>query len=167
MVGNGDKLDAILSAPMYIRQNTVYYFYVLPITRTDVVLGIQWLKSLGSIATACANLSMQFKWLGSSITLQGIHQNSISKISSKQLKRLQTTKSISGFYHLNMTIATSNDTTNLQVVHPNIDPILKKFQELFQEPQGVSPVLSNSHNVRLIPQSEPVSIRFYKYRYFQ
>lgn len=90
MVGNGDKLRCntfCSNLPVTLgKTQFLIDFYVLPISRADVILGIQWLKTLGPIVTDCANLSMQFQSLGSVITLQGIRQNSVSEISSKQLK---------------------------------------------------------------------------------
>lgn len=92
---------------------------------------------------------MQFEWLGSAISLQGIRQKSVSEISSTQLKHLHTRKANSRFYHLEMNIATTNDSSNLHDVPPMINPILKQFQELFQDPHP--PVRANTHHIRLVP----------------
>lgn len=94
-----------------------------------------------------ANLSIQFEWLGFAISLQGIRQNSLSEISSTKLTRLDTRKAISRIYHLEMTIATTNDSTNLHDVPPMINPILKQFQELFQDPHPL--VRPNTHQIHL------------------
>lgn len=65
------------------------------ISAAKVVLGIQQLKTLGPIVTDNANLSMDFKWLGTNIHLQGIRDNDIKEVSSSQLKRMQDIESIS------------------------------------------------------------------------
>ena len=39
----------------------------------DVVLGIQWLITLGPILWDFKELTMQFNWQGSSITWTGLH----------------------------------------------------------------------------------------------
>lgn len=73
MVGNGDKLICISSCsqvPVKLG-NTQFLidFYILPISGADIILGIQWLKTLGPIITCYASLSMQFHWKGSTISL--------------------------------------------------------------------------------------------------
>lgn len=45
---------------------------------------------------------MKFNWTGSSSNLQGIRDTHNTEVSSGQLKRMQDTKSISEFYHLEM-----------------------------------------------------------------
>lgn len=89
--------------------------YILPISGANVVLRIQWLKTLGLIVTDYASLSMKFHWIGSTIALQGISDNTVTEISPTQLKRLHDTKYVSGYFHLAM--ACSTDATNLDCVH--------------------------------------------------
>ena len=36
--------------------------YSLPITRLDMVLGVQWLENLGSVVCNWKTLTMDFKW---------------------------------------------------------------------------------------------------------
>lgn len=66
-----------------------------------------------------------------------------------------------------MSIATHKENTNLEAVHPTIDPTLEQFQEVFQHPQGLPPLRTNSHHILLAPQSEPVNAYLYRYLYFQ
>lgn len=104
MVGNGDKLQCTSSCTNVSVQlgNNQFHidFYVLPISGADVVLGIQWLKTLGPINTDFNSLSMQFHWNGSTIHLHGITNNKVSEISQTQLKRLEDTKAVLGNYYL-------------------------------------------------------------------
>lgn len=104
LVGNGDRLSCSNYCP-----NVPVYFsstkfltdlYILPISGTDVVLGIQWLKTLGPIVTDYASLIMQLNWNGSPVHLKGIQDPNISEISSNQLKRMHATNAISEYYHL-------------------------------------------------------------------
>lgn len=45
---------------------------------------------------------MQFNWQGTEVTLQGICDNTISEVSSHQLKHMQNKIFISEFFHLEM-----------------------------------------------------------------
>lgn len=65
---------------------------------------------------------MQFQWKDANISLQDTRENHISEMSSTQLKRIQTTKSIS--YHLEMTIANKPESTNLLSTSPIVAAIL-------------------------------------------
>lgn len=71
MVGNGDRLHCNsyrFSIPICL--GTIKFLvdlYILPISGAEVVLGIQSLKTLGSIVTDYGNLTMQLNWLSSNI----------------------------------------------------------------------------------------------------
>lgn len=55
-------------------------------------------SDIGPILTNYVMLKMQFNWQGTDITPQGIHDNTISGISSNQLKRMQNKNSILEFF---------------------------------------------------------------------
>lgn len=54
----------MLRLPYSIEQNTICHFNILPINGVDLVLGIEWLKTLGSIITDYSTLTIQFQLLG-------------------------------------------------------------------------------------------------------
>ena len=60
-------------------------FHVLPICGADVVLGVQWLKSLGPVLTDYATLTMKFISNDKLIELKGDRDTSIDQISPSQL----------------------------------------------------------------------------------
>lgn len=68
MVGNGDKLQCnsfCSNLPVTLGNTQLHIdFYVLRICGADVVLGIQWLKTVGQVVTDYTNLSMQFELFG-------------------------------------------------------------------------------------------------------
>lgn len=45
--------------------------FLLPMDGTDVVLGIQWFKTLGKIVTDYTELSMKFIWNGKMVSWTG------------------------------------------------------------------------------------------------
>lgn len=56
----------------------------------DMVLGIQWLATLGNIQWNFQNLTMAFKCDGSSRVLQGISQSPVKWINDKQCDKAMT-----------------------------------------------------------------------------
>ncbi|KAK9230905.1 hypothetical protein WN943_021136 [Citrus x changshan-huyou] len=46
-------------------------FFLLPISGRDIVLGVDWLRSLGAILWHFSKLTMQFTWKGQNVQLNG------------------------------------------------------------------------------------------------
>ena len=49
-------------------------FYLLPLARLDMVLGIQWLEMPGSVVCNLKHLTMDFNWKNQARRLQGIQR---------------------------------------------------------------------------------------------
>lgn len=62
--------------------------HVLPLCGADVVLGVQWLKSLGPVLTDYNTLTMKFIYDGTLIELKGDSDVPLTAISPPQLHRL-------------------------------------------------------------------------------
>ena len=62
--------------------------FSLPLGRCDVVLGAQWLRTLGPILWDFAELWMQFSINGTKHTLCGLQPGSLSLISSHRMENL-------------------------------------------------------------------------------
>lgn len=171
LVGNGDRLSCSNYCP-----NVPVYFsstkfltdlYILPISGTDVVLGIQWLKTLGPIVTDYASLIMQLNWNGSPVHLKGIQDPNISEISSNQLKCMHATNAISEYYHLQVENSSPLLSPDFTLVPSTVQPILLQFSSLFQDTQHLPPVRAISHKIELLPNSSPVNVRPYRYPHLQ
>lgn len=65
--------------------------HVLPLCGADVVLGVQWLKSLGPVQTDYNTLTMKFIYDGTLIELKGDSDVPLTAISPPQLRRLTQT----------------------------------------------------------------------------
>lgn len=110
---------------------------------------------------------MQFHWNGSTIHLHGITNNKVSEISQTQLKGLQDPKAVSGYYHLAISPILLSDYTNLSNIPNEVVSLVHNFKELFQEPQELPSVRSNTHHIKLLPASTLVNVRPYRYPFFQ
>ena len=60
--------------------------YSLPITGLDMVLGIQWLETLGSVVCNWKDLTMGFEWENKKQRLQGINPHVMQSTSLNKSK---------------------------------------------------------------------------------
>ncbi|GAU49705.1 hypothetical protein TSUD_182030 [Trifolium subterraneum] len=168
MVGNGNIIEChqvCTQIPIHI-QNQVFTvdLHVLPLSGADVVFGVQWMKSLGPILTDYNDLTMKFIQAGKIIELKGNYDSGLSLISAQQVKRLMHTDGASEFFHIQLL---SPEFPSLQNPDPHIQPILQKFSKLFQKPTTLPPPRTTNHAIHLLPNSQPVNVRPYRYPYFQ
>ena len=86
IVGNADELQCQQTCPnveVTIQQHAfVIDFHVLPICGADLVLGVQWLKTLGPVLTDYTTLMMKFIAAGQLVELHGDHEQALESISS-------------------------------------------------------------------------------------
>ena len=61
-------------------------FMVIPLGGHDIVLGVQWLSTLGPITWDFWKLEMVFKWGSSKVLLREISLGSVREIMSKRVK---------------------------------------------------------------------------------
>ena len=74
-------------------------FYMLPLQGCDIVLGAQWLKTLGQIVWDFRSLTMQFVFNESKVKLQGLKGGSIMLATKKQLSKMNYTNGKSLFFN--------------------------------------------------------------------
>lgn len=61
--------------------------YSLPITRLDMVLGIQWLEMLGSVVCNWKSFTMDFNWKNEKRHLQGLRPQSLQSASLNEITK--------------------------------------------------------------------------------
>ena len=169
-VGNGEELQCnqvCHEVSVHIQAHTFLVdFHVLPICGADVVLGVQWLKSLGPILTDYTTLTMKFISNDKLIELKGDCDMSIDQISPSQLRRLVNTGSTSTFFHIQLDPHTPEPlplTHSILVIHT----LLTKYSSLFHPLSNLTPSRATNHSINLIPNATPVNVRPYRYPYFQ
>jgi len=168
MVGNGLNLQctSFCEAIILDIQSTQFTMdlHVLPIVGANVVLGVQWLKSLGPILTDYNSLCMQFIYEGRIITLQGDKEFTLNPITSSQFRGMSQTKETGLYCHISLI---ETDSITSQNFHPDIQKLLTKFASLFQQPNTLPPERETDHHIHLLPHLAPVNVRPYRYPHFQ
>ncbi|XP_061343150.1 uncharacterized protein LOC133289269 [Gastrolobium bilobum] len=134
--------------------------------RADLVLGVQWLKTLGPILTDYDHLTMKFVKGGQIVTMQGNSAFSAQEASLAQLRRMVSTSSISELFQLQM--VPSPPSTPFSAPIPQvIDALLSRFIMLFDSPSQLPPPRPTDHRIPLLEGSQAVNVRPYRYPYFQ
>ena len=169
-VGNGDEIrchQLCTVVQVHIQQQLFTIdFHVLPLCGADVVLGVQWLKTLGPVLTDYGALTMKFIVNGKLIELKGDREKECEQVSPSQLRRFVHTNPASTFFHIRIEATTK---TKPQMVHPipEIETLLTSYASLFQPLATLPPSRATDHTINLLPNSIPVNVRPYKYPYFQ
>ena len=110
---------------------------------------------------------MKFISDGHIVELKGDTDDTLQAITPPQLRRIVRTASASAYFHISL-IPPELPSTQTQPKHyPEIDALLNTFTTLFQTPTSLPPSRPTNHSIHLLPQSEPVNVRPYRYPYFQ
>jgi hypothetical protein len=147
-VANGERIicpGVIRDAPIRVHGDTFHVnLFVMPLAGFDLVLGTQWLGTLGPIVWDVAARTMQFQREGHAVCWTGLAS------SDKQTLRAVT--------------ATPKPTLQLQPAQePLLDALLHSLSNVFTEPRGLPPKRSRDHRIILKPGALPVAVRPYRY----
>lgn len=138
---------------------------MLPIAGANVILRVQWLRSLGPVLTDYTNLRMQFFYDGRLVELQGDPEAHRSMLSSPQFRRLCRHQQNLCFH---ITVLPEEPEHKIpDDIDPAVHHLLHQFSALFQDPNTLPPARDTDHNIHLLPQATPVNVRPYKYPYYQ
>jgi hypothetical protein len=136
----------------------------IPMGVSDVVLGIQWLQSLGTMAFSFQELFRKFSLEGKEIELRSI-KGKLGKVISS----IGMTKFLKKG---NQGVITQLCSLNCQTSDPYIplylQGIIDKHSKVFEDiPKGLPPTQNHDHGIQLIPGSVPPNITLYRYPYAQ
>ncbi|XP_035836073.1 uncharacterized protein LOC118484192 [Helianthus annuus] len=171
MVGNGQFIHCrsyCPAVPLQLQKTSFTIpFFVLPIEGADVVLGIAWLRTLGSITADFSIPQICFQKDGQSCTLKG---EPISKpLSSSSLSSLIKHGCIASLHTL--LIETQPNPTPPQSLpcstDAHITTLLELFRPLFQDPHGLPPNRLHDHHIPLLNNNHTVNVKPYRYPHFQ
>ncbi|XP_013594359.1 PREDICTED: uncharacterized protein LOC106302390 [Brassica oleracea var. oleracea] len=152
----------------------------LPLGCSELVLGVQWLSTLGPILWDFLNLRMEFTFQGRKHVLRGISPNSAKIITGSSLNKLMlqepqisllhlreldnTQRSLDSetiLYHIEASGENRDDSGSLQ-------QLLSSFADIFEEPTTLPPYREGfNHKIPLEAGANPVSLRPYRYSALQ
>jgi len=169
-VGNGDELQCqqmCSNVEVTIQQHPfIIDFHVLPICGADLVLGVQWLKTLGPVLTDYTTLTMKFMAAGHLVELHGEHEQALESISSSQLRRIIHTNETSMMFHIRLEPCTSPQQEIIPIPQ-EIKELIDRYSQLFQPLLDLSPSRDTDHAINILPEAAPVNVKPYRYPHYQ
>ncbi|XP_061347987.1 uncharacterized protein LOC133293436 [Gastrolobium bilobum] len=174
-VGNGDILTCSASCSdivLNMQSNSfVVDLFVLDFKGADIVLGVQWLATLGPIITDYVELTMAFTHSGNHILLKGNQLIGPTLVTSAQLHKMISHDSISSCLKcLSSTLTTPSTTQThptILTTPPPLSTILQEFSDVFAVPTTLPPDRNLNHHISLAPDAKPVQVRPYRYPHYQ
>ena len=115
----------------------------IPMGGDDVVLGVQWLQPLGTIAFNFQELFMKFSMEGKEVELRGIVGNSGKIISSNAMTKLLKKEQkgvIAQLCSLDVSTLESSISLDLQIV-------LENHSKVFETTKGLPPIGDHDHAI--------------------
>jgi hypothetical protein len=136
-VANGERVacpGVLAQAPICIDGTTFLVdLFVMPLAGFDLVLGTQWMATLGPVVWDIAHHTLRFQHAGRAITWSGVATTNPPALGA----------------------TAAND----QV----LDALLHHFDDVFAEPTGLPPQRRRDHCIVLTPGAAPVAVRPYRY----
>ncbi|KAL0355083.1 UNVERIFIED_CONTAM: Retrovirus-related Pol polyprotein from transposon.6 [Sesamum radiatum] len=175
LVGNGESLRCsgfCAEVPITLQSHKFSIsLYLFPIHGADVLLGVQWLSTLGPFLSDYSVPSIQFYHNGGLITLSGNRSVTPHFASFAHIQRFLHTNSIEALYYLSIqpapTTHPQRPTVTLDSYPPDLSALLHTFHHLFQLPQNLPPPRPQDHHIHLLPHHSPVNIKPYRYPFVQ
>ncbi|XP_042964611.1 uncharacterized protein LOC122298826 [Carya illinoinensis] len=165
-VANGEKIVTQGSGQEIIKLQGSRFpvpFHVLSLGGCDVVLGVQWLKTLGSITWNFLDMSMSFTWEGQAIKLKGLTSATIQMLVGAKGFKTDFVNKQGWFFQL---MLIDHEPTKVCVEGP-VSAVLEEFADVFEEPVGLPPRREFDHPINLKEGASPVSVRPYRYPHYQ
>uniref|UniRef100_A0A2N9FZS8 Reverse transcriptase n=1 Tax=Fagus sylvatica TaxID=28930 RepID=A0A2N9FZS8_FAGSY len=161
-VANGEALrcTAVYQTTVEIQgyQFTTHLF-ALDLQGSDVVLGMQWLRSLGRVLHDWENLTMDFTMAGQHYHLSGIPHKQLEHSSLHSMHKLLAT-GVDAFLMQLVATPTFSRTTHLSHERATeLDQLLVQYQSVFQVPQALPPTRAHDHRINLEPGTGAINSR--------
>ena len=141
-------------------------FLVLPLRGCDLVLGVQWLQTLGPITWDFTALTMQFFVEDKLVTLQGLQGGAVQIASKQQLSKLPDKRSPTLLLAETVSLSLLEGDTQQgvdTVATLQLQDLLQQYNKLFEEPIGLPPERTYDHHIPLKDERQVVKMRPYRY----
>ena len=139
---------------------TVQHYLPLKLNCFDVILGVQWLDTLGWVHFLFSQHLMKFRLSDSVYLFRG--DPNISKTEDPGCGNIEVPKDTTHFQPLRLT----QDAVNDRAI--TYERVMKaRFPTVFETPNGLPPSRSVDHSIHLLPRVQPVNSRPYRYSHAQ
>jgi hypothetical protein len=138
-------------------------FYVVDLSYIDVVLGVQWLYSLGEIGFNYQMLTMSFRDAsGSRVVLRGTSTGAPQAVSTKRMERIFRHGDVA--YAAECLITARKDSEGREHYHPQIRELMGQYEPVFGPiPPERPPERGFEHTIELEAGATPVITAPYRH----
>jgi hypothetical protein len=159
-IGNVEKCHKVKLQIQHF--NLESKLYTVPLGGVDVVLGVQWLQTLGTYSVNHQEHFIQFKWQGQSYKLDGFQPPQTQVVSSQQMEKMIQKGATAYFIQCqNIAIQESKQDDSKT---SDIQDLIQKHKKVFQDlPMELPPQRRIEHIIEVKPGSSPVKVRPYRY----
>ncbi|XP_022154744.1 uncharacterized protein LOC111021922 [Momordica charantia] len=167
--GKGICKGIILYLPeLTIREN----FLPLELGNLDVVLGMQWLSTQGTMEVDWQALTMSFRNGSNRIILKGDPTLMRMEVTLKKLARTWETHDQGFLVELRAFSAQPEGQEAIEAIIPNrrvqeIENLIAGYPEVFQPPSSLPPCRAIDHKIQLKDGQPSVNVRPYRYPHVQ
>jgi len=140
-----------------------------------MVLGVQWLATLGRISWEFQKLEMRFKYRNQRVLLHGLQSGSVREVRAQKVNKKQDQMQLAMFCVQELseqeeepTLCSLNVITNESVADSVVEGGVAAFPDIFEEPTELPPFRAHhDHKIKLLEGSNPVNQRPYRYAIHQ
>ncbi|GJX15039.1 LysM domain-containing GPI-anchored protein 2 [Tanacetum coccineum] len=139
---------------------------VIPLSSCDMVLGVQWLATLGDIVWNFKKLTKEYKYKGKRVVLSGSQHAVLTCLKGKKFpKKAFKDKAELSLMSLCMYLGQlwqleGNDGGSMNTA---IQGVLDDYKSVFEVPKELPPQRVHDHAIPLMPNTPPINIRPYKH----
>ncbi|GAU13154.1 hypothetical protein TSUD_112140, partial [Trifolium subterraneum] len=167
-VGNGEKVrkQGVCEGLKFKIQEVEFqhHFFLMDLGGSEMVLGMDWLASLGNIEANFGNLCLKWELAGKKYMIQGDPTVCTRQATWKTMMKVLAADG-EGFY-LQVMQAHSKEERQLEESN-EWNSIVEEFEEVFNMPSGLPPVREHDHAIALRPGADIPNLRPYRYPYYQ
>jgi hypothetical protein len=166
MVADGKKIENVGKCHKVKLQiqdfNLESELYTVPLGGVDVVLGVQWLQTLGTYSVNHQKHFIKFKWQGKRYKLYGFQPPQTQVVSSQQMEKMIQKGATAYFIQCHQMEIQESEQDNSRA--PEIQELIQKHKKVFQDlPMELPPQRRIEHVIEVKPGSSPVKVRPYRY----
>ncbi|KAD6453740.1 hypothetical protein E3N88_08446 [Mikania micrantha] len=134
----------------------------------DLILGMEWLQSLGPVTHDWKNAWMQFSFHDSRVVLQGSGKENHSKASLQTWLRKESKPQliVINLAAPMVAVPISHSSSLLPSQQQSLSALLSDFTSIFQTPSSLPPSHSHDHQI-ILSTSDPIDVRPYCYPHIQ
>ncbi|XP_071728214.1 uncharacterized protein [Rutidosis leptorrhynchoides] len=136
---------------------------LIPLGGSEMVLGVQWLQTLGDIQWNFEELKMSFKYRGSRVQLRGTRKSELQWLEAKRMPQAHLSSMMLCVYPTSDCEFSNISLTSNSQVPAEITTLLNEFADVFAVPKQLPPQRLKDHKIPLKEGTQPINIRPYRH----